>query len=142
MTIGTKSSITSMCKNFVLIAKIQKTYIRHHNHHQKSKPKVNQIPVSFIKIYSLRKSIKGSSLTLFPECFSDVWIYIIREVMMSNIEVTIVMYILVIITSIIIYSSKTRILHKNKMANVPKDLLKVYKLVLLLIWLIYLNFNT
>ena len=34
--------------------------------------------------------------------------------MMSNIEVTIVINILVIITSIIIYSAKTRILHKNE----------------------------
>ena len=37
---------------------------------------------------------------------------------MSNIEVTIVMYILVIITSIIIYGTMTRILYKNRMANV------------------------
>ena len=34
--------------------------------------------------------------------------------MMSYIEVTIVMYILVIITFIIIYSTKTHILYKNK----------------------------
>ena len=33
---------------------------------------------------------------------------------MSNIEVTIVMYILVVITSIIIYATKTSILYKNK----------------------------
>ena len=45
--------------------------------------------------------------------------------MMSNIEVTIVMYILVIITSTIIYATKIRILYKNKMTDVPKDLLKV-----------------
>ena len=38
---------------------------------------------------------------------------------MSNIEQTIIMYILVIITSIIIYSTKTSIL--NKMVNVTKD---------------------
>ena len=43
--------------------------------------------------------------------------------MMSNIEVTIVMYILVITTSIIIFATKTRILYKNK--NVSKDLLKM-----------------
>ena len=42
------------------------------------------------------------------------------------------MYILPIITSLIIYSAKTSILYKDKMANVAKDFLKV-KLVLLLI---------
>ena len=40
--------------------------------------------------------------------------------MMSNIEVTIVMYILVIITSIIIYATKTRILYKNKNGECPE----------------------
>ena len=29
--------------------------------------------------------MKGSSLTFFPESYSDVWIYIIRKIMISNI---------------------------------------------------------
>ena len=34
--------------------------------HPKCKSNVNQVPLSLIKIYSLRKSTKGSSLNFFP----------------------------------------------------------------------------
>ena len=61
--------------------------------------------------------MKGSLLTLSPACFSDVGIYIIRKVMMSNKEV----YILVILISIIVYVTKTHILYKNKNGECPES---------------------
>ena len=56
--------------------------------------------------------------------------------MMSNIEV----YILVIITSIIIYATKTRILYKNKYGECFKRSFEVTSFIVDLT--IYLNFNT
>ena len=48
--------------------------------------------------------MKGSSLTLFSESYSDVWINIIREIFLSNIYDV----YLPIITSLIIHYCKDR----------------------------------
>ena len=49
--------------------------------HQKCKPNVNQAPLFLIKIYLLFKKMNERIFTdsFFPESYSDVWIYIIRE---------------------------------------------------------------
>ena len=48
--------------------------------------------------------MKGYSLTLFSESYSDVWIYIIREIMVSNIYDV----YLPIITPLVIHYCKDR----------------------------------
>ena len=130
---------TSTCKKLHAFVKFSIKITLGRPNHPKCKPNV---PFFLVKMYSWRKWMKGFSLTLFPESYSDVRIYIIREIMISNvIEVTIVSYILLIITSLIIHSAKTSILYKNKVANDAKVFSKV-KLIFLLIWLLYLNFKT
>ena len=75
-------------------------------YHRKCKPNVNQVPLSLIKIYLLLKKINERIFTdsFFPESYSDVWIYIIREMMVSNIYDV----YLPIITSLIIHFCKDR----------------------------------
>ena len=84
----------------------------------------NKSCITFMR-KKLHAFVKVSVIRLYLWIFTDLFskmlfqIYVIREVMMSNKEV----YILVIITSIIIYAKfKDPFCTKTNMANVPKDL--------------------
>ena len=77
MILGTRNYITFMCKKLHTFVKVSIKIIPISFWAGPITENVNQVPLSLIKICLLFKKMNEESL--------DVWIYIIREIMISNI---------------------------------------------------------